>query len=293
MTRATRYRRSQSRRTMAEVPRFAFSPMVFRMIPRPEAVVFDFGGTLYDDVFDVAAGQRRMIELAEQDSIDFAQYSDVCAKIDGELTNRRLASLVEHAMISFVHLAGDHVGITYAVDDQFLEMEFWKASERCEPVPGAREVVAQLKREGMRTAILSNMTFSSAVIRYELRRQGIEQSFDHVATSTDYGVRKPHRLPFEAIAGRLGVTTGECWYVGDRLEVDALGAQNAGMKAVWLNRAGEHSYSSIIPDLEIQDWSEFQEIWKNLRASRRRRPENRHSPDIPPASSQSRSSTAR
>lgn len=257
--------------------------MVFRMIPRPEAVVFDFGGTLYDDVFDVAAGQRRMIELADQDSIDFTRYSEVCAKIDGELTNRRLTSLIEFPTIRFVRLAGDHNGITYAVDDQFLEMEFWKASERCEPVPGAREVVAQLKGEGMRMAILSNLTRSSAVIRYELRKQGIEQSFDQVATSTDYGVRKPHRLLFEAIAGRLGLTTGECWYVGDRLEIDVLGAQNAGMKAVWLNRASEHSYSSIVPEFEIQDWSDFQKIWRNLPAGRR--PENPRSPNMPPTSS--------
>lgn len=238
------------------------------MIPRPEAVVFDFGGTLYDDVFDVAAGQRRMIEHAEQMSVDFAEYSRVCAKIDRDLTDRKLSSLIEYPTMRFVRLAGDQIGIRYSVDDQFLEMEFWKASERCELVPGAREVVTQLKREGIRIAILSNMTFSSAVIRYELRKQRIEQSFDEVATSTDYGVRKPHQLLFEGMAGRLGVMTSECWFVGDRLEIDVLGAQNAAMKAVWLNRAGEHSHSSTVPDLEVKDWMEFQKIWRRLRGKR-------------------------
>ena len=50
----------------------------------PAAVVFDFGGTLIHNEFDVAAGQRRMLELADGRPIDTARYAALAAEIDAD-----------------------------------------------------------------------------------------------------------------------------------------------------------------------------------------------------------------
>ena len=225
----------------------ALSPKLHPMLGRPDAVVFDFGGTLVDDHFDVSAGQRRMLELAKPASVDPATYARMAAEIDGDITPRKLDSLIEHAATTFTQLVSDCTGIELSGDSGTLELEFWLASERCELVEGAAEVVRRLRRENVRLGIISNMTFSSAVIHHELNRMGLRDSFAAIVTSADYGIRKPHPLVFRGMVGRLHVKPGRCWYVGDRIDLDVAGAQGAGLKAIWLNRKGESAPSTIVP----------------------------------------------
>lgn len=50
------------------------------------------------------------------------------------------------------------------------------------------------------------------------------------------GVSKPHARIFNLAAERLGLTNCAVLHVGDDAELDVVGAQQAGMQAVWLNR---------------------------------------------------------
>ena len=51
-------------------------------------------------------------------------------------------------------------------------------------------------------------------------------------------MEKPDARIFLEAARQAGCAPGECLYVGDRLETDALGSARAGMTGVWLNRNG-------------------------------------------------------
>jgi putative hydrolase of the HAD superfamily len=42
---------------------------------------------------------------------------------------------------------------------------------------------------------------------------------------------------------KSGKNIHECFYVGDRMDTDAIGSKRAGMIGIWLNRKGE-----LIPD---------------------------------------------
>lgn len=57
-----------------------------------------------------------------------------------------------------------------------------------------------------------------------------------LVASGELGVTKPDLAIFAAAAGAFGVRVASCLYVGDRLATDAVGAQNAGMRGVWLAR---------------------------------------------------------
>ncbi len=54
--------------------------------------------------------------------------------------------------------------------------------------------------------------------------------------SGEIGVTKPDPRIFEAAAAAFGVAASACAYVGDRLRTDALGARDAGMLGLWLDR---------------------------------------------------------
>ncbi len=230
----------------------------------PAAVVFDFGGTLIHNQFDVAAGQRRMLELAHGQPVDAVTYAALAAEIDADLVGRRTGSLLEHSATSFTRLMGDCLGIAFSQSPQALELEFWKASQTCELIPGVHAVIGELKRAGLLLGVASNMTFTGAVIDYELVRFGLRDHFSAIVTSADYGIRKPHPLVFKGIAGRLRVQPSDCWYIGDRIDFDVAGSQSAGMRGIWLNREKKPGLAGVLPDGELTDWSEFASLWARL-----------------------------
>jgi putative hydrolase of the HAD superfamily len=72
----------------------------------------------------------------------------------------------------------------------------------------------------------------------KLRASGLAGDFPVVIVSGEAGVAKPDAAIFHAACARLGLPPERVAYVGDRYDVDALGAAAAGLRGVWLNRAG-------------------------------------------------------
>ncbi len=72
--------------------------------------------------------------------------------------------------------------------------------------------------------------------RSKLAFTKIDSFFNSVIISGDVGLRKPQPMIFERSAKELNLSLNELLYVGDHLEIDALGALNAGMHGVWINR---------------------------------------------------------
>ena len=59
---------------------------------------------------------------------------------------------------------------------------------------------------------------------------------EHIIASGDFGYAKPDPHIFHHACELFGVAPAEALYVGDRLATDALGAANAGLTGVWLDR---------------------------------------------------------
>lgn len=71
----------------------------------------------------------------------------------------------------------------------------------------------------------------------DLARVGIHGFFKAAISAREFGVGKPDPRIFHAAAGAVDVTPESVLHVGDDATLDALGALNAGMQAVWVNRA--------------------------------------------------------
>lgn len=70
-------------------------------------------------------------------------------------------------------------------------------------------------------------------------RLGLDRYFTFGFTAADVGASKPHPAMFHAALTHTGVDAGAAVHVGDDPEQDVRGAQNAGMRAVWANYAGQ------------------------------------------------------
>jgi putative hydrolase of the HAD superfamily len=67
---------------------------------------------------------------------------------------------------------------------------------------------------------------------------GIHNRFEVVVVSEQVGVAKPDRRIFNHACEAMGVPPGRAVYVGDSYDLDASAAVSAGLRGIWLNRAG-------------------------------------------------------
>jgi putative hydrolase of the HAD superfamily len=121
---------------------------------------------------------------------------------------------------------------TEACDQLFAGYERdYRASWRA--YPDALPVLAELS--GFPLAVLSNG--DQAQQTEKLQGSGLASHFSAIFTSSEIGWAKPDSRAFLAACRRIGVTPGQCIYVGDSLRTDARGSAAAGLRAVWLDRA--------------------------------------------------------
>ncbi|MDQ1596810.1 MAG: putative hydrolase of the superfamily [Microbacteriaceae bacterium] len=92
----------------------------------------------------------------------------------------------------------------------------------------------QLRAEGRRIGIITNGDL--AFQQSKVKRVGLAPLVERVIASGDLGVAKPDRRIFEHACQMFGVAPADAVYVGDRLATDAIGAAEAGLIGVWLDR---------------------------------------------------------
>jgi putative hydrolase of the HAD superfamily len=82
--------------------------------------------------------------------------------------------------------------------------------------------------------------------RRKLEIVGLGGCFDVVVGLDTLGFGKPDPRVFRHACELLGTQPCDTFFVGDRLDHDAVGARDAGLQAVWLDRSG--SAGADVPD---------------------------------------------
>lgn len=99
------------------------------------------------------------------------------------------------------------------------------------PSDGALDALKLLKKQGVRIGIGTDMT---ARIQFKkLTALGLLPYIDFLVSSEEAGAEKPDPVIFRRCAAKAGCKEQECLFVGDSLKKDVLGAEAAGLKAVW------------------------------------------------------------
>jgi 2-haloacid dehalogenase len=108
-----------------------------------------------------------------------------------------------------------------------------------------------------RLAVVSNFDYTPTALDI-LGRAGVVELFDTIVVSDEVGWRKPRRDIFDVALARLDVPADASLFVGDRADMDVLGAQQIGMDAAWINRDREPLPSGVAPPTyEIRDLGEL------------------------------------
>jgi FMN phosphatase YigB (HAD superfamily) len=111
-----------------------------------------------------------------------------------------------------------------------------------------------------RLAVVSNFDYTPTALDI-LERAGVADLFQAVVVSDEVGWRKPHPEIFARALSHLGVEPTEALFVGDRADIDVVGAQRMGMPSVWINREAQPLPAGIAPpDYEVRDLAELSRI---------------------------------
>jgi putative hydrolase of the HAD superfamily len=109
---------------------------------------------------------------------------------------------------------------------------------RAELIPGAAELLRELKRRGYPLALVADGrpgTYANV-----LGQHGVLDLFDVLTISEHLGCEKPDARMFVTTLERLGIAPADyarTLMVGNHLERDVKGANRAGMLSVWLDWA--------------------------------------------------------
>ncbi|MEI5905963.1 HAD family hydrolase [Bacillus spongiae] len=116
----------------------------------------------------------------------------------------------------------------------------WTAYEDAVPC------LESLKQLGNQLGIISNGDYTQQIEKIHKIGIGLSKYFSHVITSSEVGVAKPDAKIFIEACKQANVKMEESYYIGDRLEIDAIGSTKAGMRGIWINRKDKTSHNDVI-----------------------------------------------
>ena len=91
----------------------------------------------------------------------------------------------------------------------------------------------------------------------DVHRVGLGRYFQASISAREFGVGKPDPRIFLAAVGALDLQPDQVLHVGDDATLDGLGALNAGMQSVWLNRSDHLWPHEATPHLTVAGLDEI------------------------------------
>ena len=226
-------------------------------------IFFDLDHTLWD--FDTNAKESleelfTEFALQQQGIPDFAAFYDTYFKHNEILWDRLRKGYISRKDLRSKRMW--HTLLDFQITDQALSdamgdryLEILPLKDRL--LPGAVETLDDLKRKGYPLHLITNGF--EATQHLKMQSAGIQHYFDEVVTSESAGRPKPHQQIFQYALDKTGCLAVDALMIGDALEIDVLGAQQAGMDSVYYNPAVP-AYNGIRPTYTIGGLSELQHI---------------------------------
>jgi HAD superfamily hydrolase (TIGR01509 family) len=195
-----------------------------------DAVLFDYSGTLFrleeDESWfeDIKVDERQIdghvqAELMRRLTAPVGQHVEMTPEAYHAWVNRDLAPHLHRE--AYLHvlresgLADHHAESLY---DRVIDPSSWTA------YPDTAEVLKGLHRQGIKTAVVSNIAFD---VRPAFVALGVADYVDEFVLSFEVGAVKPDAAIFETALARLGAEASHAVMVGDSDEADG-GARALG-----------------------------------------------------------------
>ena len=212
------------------------------------ACVFDAYGTL----FDFAAAARGCRDV-------LGDRIDALTSLwrDKQLQYTWLRA-VQDRHVDFWQVTGDALDFaleTLAIEKPGLRDRLMRLYLTLDTFPEVPEVLARLKKSGLKTAILSNG--SPTMLDSVVKAARLSELLDGVLSVEEVGVYKPHPKVYRLAVERLGVPSSSITFLSSNAW-NAYAASAFGMRVIWCNRYGQRRERLPgAPDREVRSLAEL------------------------------------
>lgn len=245
---------------------------------KPKMILFDYGQTLANEAhFDGEKATAALMAHAVQNKYGRTPQ-DIQAQanyLNQELgrfdPTGRNPPLTEIPFAPFEAYLLESNGIQLSISYSEAEQLFWDTAAPGVPTDGIEKFLHDLKGRGIRTGVISNLSYSGKALSRRITQLLPHHDFSFILVSSDYLFRKPAKQIFTLALEKTGLSAEEVWYVGDNYTCDVLGAKNAGLFPVWYtgfpawyNEAENAIGKDDNEILKIENWEQLREYIDSL-----------------------------
>ena len=232
----------------------------------PKMILFDYGQTLVNErKFDGVKGTEEVMKYAVKNKHNYTaeDVQEAANAINDELGRDPARShllQVEVPNCMFSPYLYESMGIELSLSNKERDKVFWDAASPGVPTEGILEFLDFLKKQGIRTGVISNITYCGEAVIDRIDSVITGHNFEFIIATSEYMFRKPNKRIFQLALEKGDLNPEDVWYIGDNYECDVVGARNAGIFPVWYVGAKEATYAEKEDVLMVKKWTDLQDI---------------------------------
>ncbi len=274
---------------------------------RPKMILFDYGQTLVNEAaFDGVKGTEAVLQYCTENKYHLTaeQIQREANAINHELGRfdpaRRHLFQVEAPNYMFTSYLYESLGITLSLNGEQVDQVFWDAASPGRPTEGVTAFLEYLVQKGIRTGVISNISFCGQVVEQRIRGLFPGHPFEFILATSEYLFRKPNKRIFWLALEKAGLGPGpqlllgqddkmsqepgqslehnlgqnpkynlgqgpelcskDIWYIGDQYECDIVGAAGAGLFPIWYTGAMDMPCTPHEGVLTVGSWEEVRAL---------------------------------
>jgi 2-haloacid dehalogenase len=203
------------------------------------AVLFDFGGTLYDYATLVPAERDSLLDLARWAGVETSPegvqlaHRNALRRVFREYLPRPFylhRDMFRDAVVAMLEELGAPVDAEHL--ERYRTVQWERHARDFTLRDGVIETLSALRERGLHLGIVSNIDDDQ--LTHLLALAQIAPYFDSILSSEQAQSCKPDPAIFQEALRRAGCRPEEALFVGDTLPQDVAGARQVGLRAVLL-----------------------------------------------------------
>ncbi|RBQ22726.1 putative HAD-hydrolase [Candidatus Methanobinarius endosymbioticus] len=210
-----------------------------------KAIFFDIDGTLLDTSSFVEVARKSAIDIMIENGLPSTK--DETYSLLKEIIAEKGSNYDKHFNVLTERICGKEdyrlvaLGMVTYHNVKFALLR---------PFSKTIRVLIYLKNKGYKLGVISNGITKKQWEK--LVRLDIHDFFEEVITSGEVGFEKPQKEIFEEALNRMGCKAENSIMIGNKVEIDIMGAIHAGMSAILVNYEYDPKSKKLLKNFDIK-----------------------------------------